>query len=144
MTHSNVLAKKFHGQEKPGGLQSPGLQGHDWAHTYIHGCNFTISTLSRLSGCSLKFLQQVIFASSYSLCGLSKMHVWETSPVVQWLRPPSNAAGVGSVPGRGSETPHAEWCSQKLKHKGPIWTLCSMVKLWSGFPCSQDSVQNRF
>ena len=30
-----------------------------------------------------------------------------TSLVVQWLRPPSNAKGVGSIPGQGAKIPCA-------------------------------------
>jgi len=46
-----------------------------------------------------------------------------TSLVVQWLRLcPSNAEGVGSIPGRGTKIPNGTWCSQKLnkflKRKG--------------------------
>ena len=29
--------------------------------------------------------------------------------------PPSNAGGMGSIPGRGAKIPHATWCSQKKK-----------------------------
>ena len=45
-----------------------------------------------------------------------------TSLVVQWLRLcPSNAEGMGSIPGRGTKIPNGTWCSQKLnklKKKG--------------------------
>ena len=38
-----------------------------------------------------------------------------TSLVVQWLRLcPSNAEGMGSIPGRGTKIPNGTWCSQKL------------------------------
>ena len=30
---------------------------------------------------------------------------------------PSNAGGVGSIPGRGTKIPHAAGCGQKLKKK---------------------------
>ena len=50
--------------------------------------------------------------------------VWEknesygTSPAVQWLGlRTSNAGGAGSIPGRGTEIPHATGCGQKLKKK---------------------------
>ena len=40
----------------------------------------------------------------------------ETSLAVQWLRlRASNAGGVDLIPGWGTKTPHAVWCSQKMK-----------------------------
>ena len=38
------------------------------------------------------------------------------SPVVKTL--PSNAGGMGLIPGWGAKIPHAVWCGQKLKKKG--------------------------
>ena len=40
-----------------------------------------------------------------------------TSPVVQWLRLPSNAGGAGSITGLGTKIPHAARCGQKQKNK---------------------------
>ena len=38
--------------------------------------------------------------------------------MVQWLGLcPSNAGGVGSIPGQGTKIPHVLWCSQKMKKK---------------------------
>lgn len=36
-----------------------------------------------------------------------------TSAAVQWLKPPSDAEGIGSVPDLGAKVPHAIECSQK-------------------------------
>ena len=43
---------------------------------------------------------------------------WGTSPVVQWLIKtlPSNAGDVGSIPGQGTNVPHA-WRAGKIKKK---------------------------
>ena len=43
---------------------------------------------------------------------------WGTSPVVQWLIKtlPSNARDVGSIPGQGTNVPHA-WRAGKIKKK---------------------------
>ena len=39
-----------------------------------------------------------------------------TSLVFQWLQfHASTAGGMGSIPGQGTEIPHATWCNQKLK-----------------------------
>ena len=38
---------------------------------------------------------------------LNKNDLSGTSLVVQWLRPPSNAGGAGSILGQGAEIPHA-------------------------------------
>ena len=47
---------------------------------------------------------------------LKKKKKFETSLVVQLLRLcPSNAGGVGSIPGQRTEIPHAAWHSQKGK-----------------------------
>ena len=38
--------------------------------------------------------------------------------VIQWFSfSTSNAGGAGSIPGWGTKTPHAVWCSQKIKNK---------------------------
>ena len=38
--------------------------------------------------------------------------------MVQWLRLRAfNAGGVSSIPGRGTKSPHATWCGQKIKIK---------------------------
>ena len=38
-----------------------------------------------------------------------------TPLVVQWLRLcPSNAEGMGLIPGRGTKIPSGTWCSEKL------------------------------
>ena len=38
---------------------------------------------------------------------LNKNDLSGTFLVVQWLRPPSNAGGAGSILGQGAEIPHA-------------------------------------
>ena len=44
--------------------------------------------------------------------------IWGTSLAVQWLRLcASTAVGAGSIPGQGTKSPHAAWCSQKKKKK---------------------------
>ena len=41
-----------------------------------------------------------------------------TFVVIQWFSfSTSNAGGAGSIPGWGTKTPHAVWCSQKIKNK---------------------------
>lgn len=37
-----------------------------------------------------------------------------TSQVVQWLGLTSNAGGMSSIPGQGTEIPHAMQCGQKI------------------------------
>ena len=60
-----------------------------------------------------------VFVSEYVT--LETLKFWNksfhgTSLAVQWLRlHPSNAGGAGSIPGWGTEIPHAAWCGQKIK-----------------------------
>ena len=49
---------------------------------------------------------------------MKRSHFWDYpgGPVVK--TPPSNAGGVGSIPGQGTKVPHAAGCGQKsLKKK---------------------------
>ena len=47
---------------------------------------------------------------------INKSEYEETSLAVQWLGLyASIARGVGLIPGWGTKTPHAMWCSQKMK-----------------------------
>ena len=48
---------------------------------------------------------------------MSNKSCWDfpSGPVVKTL--PSNAGGVGSIPGWGTKIPHAVGCGQKLKKK---------------------------
>ena len=42
--------------------------------------------------------------------------IFVTSLAVQWLGLyASSAGGAGFIPGLGTESPHAMWCSQKIK-----------------------------
>ena len=63
---------------------------------------------------------------------LKKKKKFETSLVVQLLRLcPSNAGGVGSIPGQRTEIPHAAWHSQKDRKKyGALGQPRGMV--WGG------------
>ena len=45
-----------------------------------------------------------------------------TSLVVQWLRPPFNAGGAGSIPGLGAKIPHDSWPKKQTKNRSNIVT----------------------
>ena len=69
-----------------------------------------------------KFQTQVmkIFWKRSKLGGLCSLRIQRggTSLVVQWLRlHASNAGGEGSIPGLGTEIPHALGCGHKIKLK---------------------------
>ena len=59
-----------------------------------------------------------MMSSLSKYCRAKKKKKFETSLVVHLLRLcPSNAGGVGSIPGQGTEIPHAAWHSQKERKK---------------------------
>ena len=67
---------------------------------------------------------------------------YETSLVVQWLRPHASTAGVmGSIPGQGTKIPHAMWRSQKKKKRKDTCTLMliaalfTIAKIWKQLKC---------
>ena len=57
------------------------------------------------------------------------------SLAVQWLRlRASNAAGAGSIPGRGNKIPHAAWHRQKKKKElNDYWVRCPNIEFSTGF-----------
>ena len=62
---------------------------------------------------------QINYTSIIFFFFLKRPRDFPGSPVVKTL--PSNAGGVGSIPGQGTKIPHAMGCGQKLK-KGPHWS----------------------
>ena len=111
-THSSTLAWRISWAEEPGGLQSTVLQRveDDWSNlTRMH----TVSSWDwvRVER-NVGFLST--FPSAKTLCCGSS---W----VVQWLIKtlPSNAGGLGSIPGQGTKIPQALQCSHTHTHKRP-------------------------
>ena len=59
-----------------------------------------------------------MMATPSKYCRAKIKKKFKTSLVVQLLRLcPSNAGGVGSIPGWGTKVPHAAWHSQKERKK---------------------------